>query len=614
LHYPSNAVVTYTPGAGGVTLQAIDSGNNINYVTGATYDASNSLTGFVSGSGGAAAINNSFSYNKRLQPVNMSATFGSPVQTVFSINYDFHVGNGTPGSGTDNGNVWAIANNKDNTRSQAFTYDPLNRLISAQNSGTDCGVLVLQNKTKFWGNSYGYDAWGNLLHKDVTKCSPEFLNVTADKFNRIHASAPDYRYDAAGNMTTNVTDAVTAVYDPENRISTATKNLITTTYTYDGNGNRVRKSTGNTPPDGTLYWYMAPGVMAETDLAGTTKSEYIFFAGDRVARRDGATGTGGVFYYFSDFLNTASVITDSAGVIKDESDYYPWGGELQFVDNDSNHYKFTGKERDEESGLDDFGARYYSNKLGRWVSSDWSAVPVPVPYADFGDPQTLNQYGYVRNAPTVKADADGHCEGDDCQNIQVSVAVKTQPTISTVLTTSTTDVADVGGELTYRFTYKTQPLVGTEIHEDVANTNYVNGQLKPMETKTADDATDWKGEVVDNSGMVAATSKGYVRINGNEAVEHFTQNVIEKNTTQTLTFKAPDGTTCTVTETRTMTNADANGKASSTYTITPTSPQVQTAKAVPPPPKPQPPPPPKPKKKSTKQQQQSKPGKSSSKH
>jgi hypothetical protein len=48
-----------------------------------------------------------------------------------------------------------------------------------------------------------------------------------------------------------------------------------------------------------------------------------------VARRDGATGTGGVFYYFSDHLKTASVITDSAGVIKAESDYYPWGGELQ---------------------------------------------------------------------------------------------------------------------------------------------------------------------------------------------------------------------------------------------------------------------------------------------
>jgi uncharacterized protein RhaS with RHS repeats len=104
--------------------------------------------------------------------------------------------------------------------------------------------------------------------------------------------------------------------------------------------------------------------VAESDLAGTLKYEYVFFDGERVARRDGATGTGGVFYYFSDHLKTASVITDSAGAIKAESDYYPWGGELKFVDNDTNNYKFTGKERDAETGLDYFGARYYSNGLG----------------------------------------------------------------------------------------------------------------------------------------------------------------------------------------------------------------------------------------------------------
>jgi RHS repeat-associated protein len=70
-------------------------------------------------------------------------------------------------------------------------------------------------------------------------------------------------------------------------------------------------------------------------------------------------------------------------------------------------YKFTGKERD-ETGLDYFGARYYSNGLGRWVSADWSATPIPVPYADFGDPQTLNLYTYVRNIPTTSFDPDGH--------------------------------------------------------------------------------------------------------------------------------------------------------------------------------------------------------------
>jgi RHS repeat-associated protein len=69
---------------------------------------------------------------------------------------------------------------------------------------------------------------------------------------------------------------------------------------------------------------------------------------------------------------------------------------------------FTGKERDTETGLDFFLARYYSGAQGRFTSLDWSAKPQPVPYADFADPQTLNIYLYVRNNPLGSADADGH--------------------------------------------------------------------------------------------------------------------------------------------------------------------------------------------------------------
>src|SRR6476646_8978864 len=104
----------------------------------------------------------------------MSAT--APSQSVFSIGYDFHAGNGTAGTGTNNGNVWGITNYKDTTRNQTFTYDPQNRLSSAQNAGTDCNVTILGGMKKFWGNSYGYDAWGNLLAKTVTRCSAEGLS------------------------------------------------------------------------------------------------------------------------------------------------------------------------------------------------------------------------------------------------------------------------------------------------------------------------------------------------------------------------------------------------------------------------------------------------------
>jgi RHS repeat-associated protein len=78
---------------------------------------------------------------------------------------------------------------------------------------------------------------------------------------------------------------------------------------------------------------------------------------------------------------------------------------------DAQNYKFTGKERDAESGLDNFGARYLASNLGRFMTPDWAARPTTVPYAVFGDPQSLNLYGYVRNDPVTNADLDGHCSG-----------------------------------------------------------------------------------------------------------------------------------------------------------------------------------------------------------
>ena len=70
--------------------------------------------------------------------------------------------------------------------------------------------------------------------------------------------------------------------------------------------------------------------------------------------------------------------------------------------------RYTGKERDAESGLDYFTARYYGSSMGRFMSPD-----------DFGghleDPQTLNKYAYAGNNPLRYTDPSGHDFWQGCQ-------------------------------------------------------------------------------------------------------------------------------------------------------------------------------------------------------
>jgi len=196
-------------------------------------------------------------------------------------------------------------------------------------------------------------------------------------------------------------------------------------YIYDGKGERVEKcavasATTACPTSGTtgtLYWKgTGSDTLAETDLGGNDEEEYLFFGGARIARRD-TTSTGttvAVHYYFSDHLGSHGVIYSQTGTTCEQDiDYYPYGGvEYDYCAGSgvSQNYKFTGKERDAESGLDNFGARYDSSALGRFMTPDWAAKPTTVPYAKFGDPQSLNLYSYVENGPLNRIDPDGHDE------------------------------------------------------------------------------------------------------------------------------------------------------------------------------------------------------------
>ena len=120
--------------------------------------------------------------------------------------------------------------------------------------------------------------------------------------------------------------------------------------------------------------------------------------------------TSGPVYYVEDLLGTSRVITTNSGLVCYDADFYPYGGELPYTNTCTQNYKFEGKERDSETGNDDFGARYYSSRFGRWLSADWSSVPIPVPYANLTNPQTLNLYSMVADDPESFADLDGHQE------------------------------------------------------------------------------------------------------------------------------------------------------------------------------------------------------------
>lgn len=173
---------------------------------------------------------------------------------------------------------------------------------------------------------------------------------------------------------------------------------------YDGMGERVKKSSGST---GTLYWRgMGNDTLAESNLSGTMQELYVFFDGRRVARRD--VSGGAVHYYFSDHLGSHGVVNATGGTCEQDIDCYPFGGvEQDYCGTVSQNYKFNGKERDSESELHNFGARYNASSLGRFMTPDCERATT-VPYVVFGDPQSLNLYAYVRNHPVSRADADGH--------------------------------------------------------------------------------------------------------------------------------------------------------------------------------------------------------------
>jgi RHS repeat-associated protein len=170
----------------------------------------------------------------------------------------------------------------------------------------------------------------------------------------------------------------------------------------DGAGRRVQSSGG---ASGTrIYWYDQAGQVVMESMQGGSGflNEYLYVGGQRVAR---VANLGPIYYYYGDHLGTARLITDGGGTKCYDADYFPWGGEQHvYVNSCAQNYKFTGKERDPDTGSDYFGARWYRNTMARFYSPD----PINLTSARLVNPgNTLNKYVYAANNPLKYIDRDG---------------------------------------------------------------------------------------------------------------------------------------------------------------------------------------------------------------
>jgi RHS repeat-associated protein len=256
---------------------------------------------------------------------------------------------------------------------------------------------------------YDYDRYGNrtvslstgLAYDDASE-----LNSIYNPFNNrlISNQSGAINYDIAGNQTNY--GSFSLGYDANNLTKSFTSASGSNgTYAYDGADKRVKKVV--TSSNGTLattyYVY---------DALGRLAAEY----------SDQAVTSSGTSWMFTDMLGSVRAITSKAGSsgfgsVTECYDYLPFGRILGSSDNGrgSCHQsdpdnqidsaipqKFTGKERDVETGLDYFLARYLSSAQGRFLSVDPGGAG-----AKQTDPQSWNAYTYTRNNPMLYIDPTG---------------------------------------------------------------------------------------------------------------------------------------------------------------------------------------------------------------
>jgi RHS repeat-associated protein len=381
--YPSGRVVATgydaTGRICGVGVSASGCTVTTPYASNFTYSAPGQLAGFTYGNGVVAAYG--FSAN-RLQLTSLAYTFGST--TLFSLGYGYTQGQ------SNNGRITNITDNVDGGRSASYTYDPIGRLAAASTPGS--------TNYPAWGLSFTYDRYGNRTAQSIASgctgitCPTNSLTVS-NSTNQV--TGTPYTYDANGNMTNDGYNTLT--YDAENRIVSVTNGSASATYSYDGNGLRVKKALSSTS---TVYIFLGGTLISEYDNGATASSpsrEYLYAGGALISKVSGGT----IAYYHRDHLSNR-LVTDSSGNVSEQLGHFPYGE--AWYDGSAEKWRFTTYERDSESGNDYAIARFYVNRFGRFSSTD----PLS---GNTSDPQSLNRYAYVTNDPINGSDPSGLAPG-----------------------------------------------------------------------------------------------------------------------------------------------------------------------------------------------------------
>ncbi|MDZ4699133.1 MAG: RHS repeat-associated core domain-containing protein [Rhodothermales bacterium] len=344
--------------------------------------------------------------------------------TPFAATYEY-AGDGNVTTAIVNQGAAAI----DKRYRYVFTYDALNRMKTADYSyavWNNTGQVGPQPfavggwdwyfSTRYDVSGVTYDKSGNLTaltrNRETGSAIDQLTYAYTPGTNRLasvtdalttaeswDAETGSFSYDASGNMKTAPAPyGITAtVYDERNLPISITAGT-TTTYRYSADGQRFAKKVGSAAGEHyVLDGSQVIGVFSDT---GALKHWNIISGGSVWGRYDGAAR----FYYHKDALGSTRLVMNGAGTTVEWRDYYPFGLTMpgrSYLSGAVAKEGFTGKERDAETGLDYFGARYYMPALGRWGSMDLLAL----------DPAQVDKspYAYSWNNPATLTDPDGRC-------------------------------------------------------------------------------------------------------------------------------------------------------------------------------------------------------------